>query len=124
MINKVLEKGSKRNPMKEIKKIKVSNKRQITIPAEFFEKLGIEKAVECFINEMGEMVIRPERSDYFAEEILQDLINQGYEKQQLVQKFKEMNNKIRPAVSEIIAEAETAAKNYDGVDHTDEVFGE
>jgi len=110
--------------MKEIKKIKVSNKRQITIPAEFFEKLGIEKAVECFINEMGEMVIRPERSDYFAEEILQDLINQGYEKQQLVQKFKEMNNKIRPAVSEIIAEAETAAKNYDGVDHTDEVFGE
>ncbi|HBE79960.1 MAG TPA: AbrB family transcriptional regulator [Firmicutes bacterium] len=110
--------------MGEIKKIKVSNKRQITIPAEFFEKLGIEKAVECFINEMGEMVIRPEKSDYFAEEILQDLINQGYEKQQLVKKFKEMNNMVRPAVSAMIIEAETAAKNYDGIDHTDEVFGD
>ena len=124
MINKVLGKVSKSNPMGEIKKIKVSNKRQITIPAEFFEKLGIEKTVECFINEMGEMVIRPETSDYFAEEILQDLINQGYEKQQLVQKFKEMNNKVRPAVRAMIVDAETAAKNYDGVDLTDKVFGE
>jgi bifunctional DNA-binding transcriptional regulator/antitoxin component of YhaV-PrlF toxin-antitoxin module len=124
MINKVLEKAPRWKPMGEIKKIKVSNKRQITIPTEFFGKLGIEKAVECFINGMGEMVIRPERSDYFAEEILQDLINQGYEKQQLLQKFKEMNNKIRPAVRAIIAEAETAAKHYDGIDHTDEVFSE
>lgn len=120
----ILERIPGWKPVEEIKKIKVSNKRQITIPVEFFEQLGIGKAVECFINGMGEMVIRPERSDYFAEEILQDLINQGYEKQQLLKKFREMNSKIRPAVKAMITEAETAVKNYDGIDHTDEVFGE
>jgi bifunctional DNA-binding transcriptional regulator/antitoxin component of YhaV-PrlF toxin-antitoxin module len=112
------------NPVEKIKKVKVSDKRQITIPAEFFKQLGIGKTVECFVNEMGEMVIRPERSDYFAEEILQDLVNQGYEKEQLLKKFREMNNQIRPAVKAMIAEAETAAQNYNGIDRTDEVFGE
>lgn len=111
--------------MGEIKRIKVSSKRQITIPIEFYNQLGItgEKEVECFINDAGEMVIRPERANEFGAEILRDLLDQGYEKEQLYRKFIEMSQKIRPAAQLMIAEAEEAAKNYDGIDRTEEIFG-
>ena len=40
------------------KRISVSQKRQITIPIEFYNKIGIENEVECYIQN-NSIVIRP-----------------------------------------------------------------
>ena len=60
------------------KRISVSQKRQITIPIEFFNRIGIEKEVECYVQN-NTIVIRPVRESggEFDEQILADLISQG-----------------------------------------------
>ncbi|MCD5406065.1 MAG: hypothetical protein LRZ99_00025, partial [Desulfotomaculum sp.] len=62
----------------------------------------------------------------FAEEILADLINQGYSGEKLLSEFKKINREIRPAVEKIIEEADKLAmatsNNY--VDPTDDIFGD
>ena len=56
------------------KRISVSQKRQITIPIEFYNDVGIEKEVECYIQDNA-IVIRPVRESggEFDEQILPDL---------------------------------------------------
>ena len=53
------------------KRVAVSQKRQITIPIEFYNSLGIEKEVECYVQNKA-LVIRPvrESSGEFDEQIL------------------------------------------------------
>ena len=62
----------------------------------------------------------------FAEEILQDLIQQGFSGEKLLAEFKKVNRKVRPAVEKLIEEADEIAKaastNY--VDPTDDIFGD
>ena len=57
------------------------------------------------------IVIRPVRdeSGEFDEQILADLITQGYSGTELLEKFKELRRQIRPAVERLIAEAADAA---------------
>ncbi|SFJ85357.1 hypothetical protein [Thermoflavimicrobium dichotomicum] len=61
----------------------------------------------------GEWVIRSAgRPDHgFATEILKDLVSQGYEGQQLIEEFERVQAQIRPAVEEMIAEADEMARN-------------
>ena len=94
------------------KRISVSQKRQITIPIEFFKTLGIEKEVECYLQNNA-IVIRPvrENSGEFDEQILADLISQGLSGQELLEKFKQMRRKIRPAVERLLDEAHLAAES-------------
>lgn len=47
----------------------------------------------------------------FSEEILADLIAQGYSGEELLGKFKEQSRKIRPAVEQLIAEADEIARS-------------
>jgi bifunctional DNA-binding transcriptional regulator/antitoxin component of YhaV-PrlF toxin-antitoxin module len=113
------------------KRIKVSDKRQITIPIQFFKDLNIGNEVECTV-ENGALVIRPVASEDagFALEILKDLVAQGYTGDQLVQQFAHIQQQIRPAVKEMIANAEESAKramadpNYDSEAVMVEIFGE
>jgi len=58
------------------KRISVSKKRQITIPADFFNAMGVGAQVECYLRG-GALVIRPvrEESGAFDEEILAGLIS-------------------------------------------------
>ena len=60
----------------------------------------------------------------FAEEILADLIQQGYSGDALLTEFKNISRKVRPAVEKLIEEtdkiAEAASTNY--IDITDELF--
>lgn len=93
------------------KRISVSNKRQITIPIEFFNKLGIEKKVDCYLQN-NSIIIRPaqESSGEFDEQILADLINQGFSGEELLAKFKEVRRQIRPAVERLLDEADLAAE--------------
>ena len=89
------------------KRISVSKKRQITIPIEFYNRLGIEKEVECYLQNDA-IVIRPvrESTGEFDEQILADLISQGLSGSELLEKFKEMRRKVRPAIERLLNEAQ------------------
>ncbi|NLU50265.1 MAG: AbrB/MazE/SpoVT family DNA-binding domain-containing protein [Syntrophomonadaceae bacterium] len=106
------------------KRISVSRKRQITIPIEFYNSLGIEKEVECFLQNNA-IVIRPvrESSGEFDEQILEDLISQGLSGNELLEKFKEMRRQIRPAVERLLDEARLAAAGKAQFSTFEDVFG-
>lgn len=46
----------------------------------------------------------------FTEHILRDLMNQGYQGEELIQKYKDMKSKVRPALDKMIEEAKEAAR--------------
>jgi bifunctional DNA-binding transcriptional regulator/antitoxin component of YhaV-PrlF toxin-antitoxin module len=105
------------------KRISVSRKRQITIPIEFFNSVGIEKEVECFVQN-NSIIIRPvqECSGEFDEQILADLISQGLSGEELLVKFKETRRKIRPAVLSLLSDAELAAEGKTSYSTYKEIF--
>lgn len=88
------------------KRISISSKRQITIPVEYYQQLGMERELECYINN-GTLVLRPVAHEYsgeFAEQILSDLISKGYQGEELMRRFKSMNRAMRPAVESMLSE--------------------
>ncbi len=111
----------------EKRRINISSKRQITIPAKYFHALGLDKEVDCIYSK-DMLILTPvkEEAPAFAEEILKELIQQGYSGEKLLAEFKTMNRKVRPAVEQLIEEADQIAKvasiNY--VDPTDEIFSD
>lgn len=110
----------------EKRRITISSKRQITIPSKYYKALGLSKELDCIYSD-GMLILTPVRDENFAfsEEILADLINQGYSGESLLAEFKKVNRQIRPAIEEIIKEADALAKeasdNY--IDPTDDIFG-
>ena len=60
----------------------------------------------------------------FAEQIMLDLINQGYSGKDLREHFKEEVNQIRPAVEAILAEAKLVAVSESGYASYGDVFNE
>ena len=107
-----------------IKRISVSQKRQITIPIEFYNSIGIDKEVECYVQNNA-IVIRPvqESGGEFDEQILADLISQGLSGQELLDKFKETRRQVRPAVERLLEEARLAAQGHASNDNYEDVFG-
>jgi len=105
------------------KRISVSQKRQITIPIEFFKSIGIDKEVECYIQN-NSIVIRPVREDMgeFDEQILADLISQGFSDQELFTRFKQARHNIRPAVESLLKEAQLAAEGKAPFSNYKDVF--
>lgn len=113
----------KRGAAMENKRIKISSKRQITIPQQFFDSLGFADEAECSLKD-GALIIRPVRQNggEFAEQILADLLAQGYQGDELLVKFKEAQSKVRPAVERIIQEADAFAMKKDGGVSLEELF--
>jgi bifunctional DNA-binding transcriptional regulator/antitoxin component of YhaV-PrlF toxin-antitoxin module len=111
------------NPMLK-KRISVSQKRQITIPIEFYNSVGIDKEVECYVQN-DTIVIRPVRESggEFDEQILADLIGQGLSGQELLGKFKETRRQIRPAVERLLDKAQRAAQGEAPSNTYEDVFG-
>ena len=94
------------------KTIRISEKRQLTIPQKFFEALGFSTEAECILRG-NEIVLRPVREQggsEFAEQILADLIAQGFSGDQLLAEFKKAQKKVRPAVEAMLTQAEQAAR--------------
>ncbi|MDD2190735.1 MAG: AbrB/MazE/SpoVT family DNA-binding domain-containing protein [Eubacteriales bacterium] len=110
--------------MNSRKVIRISSKRQLTIPQKFFDKLGFDSEAECILRD-NELVIRPlkESGGEFAAEILADLVEQGYSGQELVKQFKIMQKKIRPAVEKMLEEAERVAEGKSEYYTMEDVFG-
>ena len=111
------------NPMLK-KRISVSQKRQITIPIAFFNSIGIDKEVDCYVQNNA-IVIRPVREGCgeFDEQILADLISQGLSGQDLLAKFKDRRKQIRPAVESLLDEARLASDGKVPFSTYEEVFG-
>lgn len=110
----------------DMKQIRVSEKRQITIPKSFFDQLGVETSVICEL-QGNEIVLRPTPTDGdFSEEVLKDLVQEGYEGDQLLTAFHQRKAQIRPAVGDLIAEADQAAEHFSGNGNkeTDALFGD
>lgn len=107
------------------KRISVSQKRQITIPMEFYTSVGIDKEVECYVQN-NTIVIRPVRESggEFDELILADLIAQGLSGQGLLDKFKETRRQVRPAVERLLDEAQLAAQGKALRNTYEDVFGQ
>ena len=107
------------------KTIRISEKRQVTIPQKFYEALGFSTEAECILRG-NEIVLRPVKEQgggEFAEQILADLIKQGLGGEQLLDAFKKTQKKVRPAVEAMLSEAEQAARG-EGESYTyEDVFG-
>jgi len=103
--------------------IRVSGEGQIQIPRNFFEKLNIKDVVECFIRN-DELVLRPirETNDDFSEEILKDLVDQGFSGHELIEEFRKRKSKIRAAVLKMIEEADELARQPADHDEVKELF--
>lgn len=110
---------------KNKKRIAVTGKRQITIPVAFFNQLGIEKEVDCHVQDGKLIISRAESGNNgeFAEQILADLIAQGLEGKDLMDKFKKMNRAIRPAVEQMLADADKAVLAKASLAGMSDVFG-
>ncbi|MHB8277168.1 MAG: AbrB/MazE/SpoVT family DNA-binding domain-containing protein [Candidatus Humimicrobiaceae bacterium] len=105
------------------KRISVSRKRQITIPIDFFNSVGIDKEVDCYVQNNA-IVIRPVREGCgeFDEQILADLILQGLSGQDLLAKFKDRRKQIRPAVESLLDEVCLASDGKAPFSTYEEVF--
>ena len=116
----------KQNTSMEKRRINISSKRQITIPAKYYEALGLSKELDCIYSDRM-LILTPVRRDdpAFAEEILSDLVSHGFTGEKLLSEFKKINRQVRPAIEKIIEEADALAKtaslNY--ADPTDAIFG-
>lgn len=92
----------------QMKRVAVSSKRQISIPKEFYDDLHIKD--EIIMEKVhNNLVIRPASYDNhedFTEEILSDLIAEGYPKEELVTKLRERKEQMQPALDRLIADTD------------------
>ena len=112
------------NPMNR-KTIRISEKRQLTIPQKFFEALGFSTEAECILRG-NEIVLRPVREQgggEFGEQTPAALIAQGFSGDQLLTEFKKMQKKVRPAVEAMLTQAEQAARGESESSSYEDVFG-
>ena len=90
----------------------ITSKRQFTIPQKFFTELGFDREAVCTLGN-GKLIIEPVKSENggeFSEQILADLIAEGYSGQDLLSEFKSRRSKVRPAVEKMLKTAKDAAK--------------
>ena len=111
--------------MPEQKRVTISSKRQFTIPQKFYSELGFERDAICTMAD-GMLIIEPAShisGGEFAENILADLIAEGYSGQELLNEFKERQAKVRPAVEVLLEKAREVAHGKGEYATYDEIFG-
>lgn len=109
----------------ERKKVSISRKRQFTIPTKFFVELGFNNEAECMVRG-NELVIRPIKQTSggeFAEQILADLIKQGYQGEALLNAFKEKQNDVKKAIDTMLTEAKSVAAGKSEYSTYKDIFG-
>ena len=75
--------------------VKISSKRQITIPSKFYEAGGFDEYALCTWTENG-LLLHPLKvnDEDNSVTILRQLVAEGYEGDELVDKYEEIQNKI------------------------------
>ena len=112
--------------MPEQKRVTISSKRQFTIPQNFFTELGFDREAVCTLGD-GILIIepaRPESGGEFAEQILSDLIAEGYSGQELLIEFRSRQSQLRPAVEKMLKAAKDAVNGIGESYSYDDVFGD
>lgn len=114
--------------MLEWRRGRVSSKRQVTIPQKFFEQLNLTQDIEFAIKD-GNLLIRAARehtgTDYFADLILADLIEEGVPKEELVIQLRQKLQELSKAKDKLINDSKHAALHYNRAtyhDETTEIF--
>ena len=81
--------------MTEIKKVKISRQRQITIPKVYFDALDLQDEVSVEMTEEG-LLIKPivKIPDDFAEQLLESMIAKGLSGQELLDTFNQAINNV------------------------------
>ncbi len=104
--------------------IRVSKKRQITIPLAFYKHLNLGSEVECSLED-GKIVIRPLHREprEFSVEILKDLVSQGYSGDELVKQFEAQSKNIKVAITNILEEADAIAAGEKKAANFHDIFG-
>ena len=107
------------------KRISVSEKRQITIPMEYYKALGIENEVECIMKNNC-IVIRAVKQDdnEISERILQDIIKEGYKQEDILKEFRKRKAKVRPAIEQKMLEADKVAEEEENYTVLEDLFSE
>ncbi len=102
---------------KEIKRLPISQKRQVTIPKKFFEQLNLGREVECYV-EKGALILKPVIKGIgdFSEYILRDLISEGLQGQELLDAFIVQQTRLREATKAMLNDARKYAENYNESD--------
>lgn len=75
--------------------IKISSKRQITIPARYYEAAGFGEYALCTWTDQG-ILLQPldTEDEDVTVDILRSLIKQGFEGEELIEHYQEMKRKI------------------------------
>ena len=93
------------------KYVRITGKRQVTIPKEFFEQLDMGTVLHAFV-EGGRLVLEPVRSEDpmdFSQEIINDLADAGLTGEELKKEFARRREGMMTAMKELVAEARTEA---------------
>lgn len=109
----------------EAKIISVSGNRQITIPKEYYNRLGLGNKAECEYKD-GALIIKPllKYNEDFSEDILKELVSEGYEGYELIEEFKQRKLKLGEAVERLKEEGEKIATGEKDGATFDDVFSE
>ncbi len=75
--------------------IKISSKRQITIPAKYYEAAGFGEYALCTLTDQG-ILLQPLDVDDedVTVDILRSLVKQGFEGEELIERYQETKRKI------------------------------
>lgn len=110
----------------EQKRVTITSKRQFTIPQKFYSELGFDREAVCTMGE-GMLIIQPAASvsggGEFAEQILADLIAEGFSGQELLDEFKTRQAKVRPAVESMLETARAVALGAGEYSTYEDIFG-
>ena len=115
----------RRNTKMARKVLSISSKTQITIPQKFYQTLGFGDEAECIMRG-DELIIRPVKTiagGEFAEQILSELIQEGFSGETLLAEFKKRQAQIRPAAEMMMAKAEDIATGKAEYETYENVFG-
>ncbi|HHV43611.1 MAG TPA: hypothetical protein GXX57_02935 [Firmicutes bacterium] len=98
--------------MDSVRYVKITSKRQFTIPKDFHEALGFGVNACCYI-EGGRLIIEPVRTASAYRGIIEDLIREleaeGYSGDQLLKKLEERKRMVDEAFVEALAETKDQA---------------
>lgn len=104
----------------------VTKKRQFTIPKDFFEELGMKPGkVRCILDN-GRIIIEPIQSTNFWDfsgDLLEELVNEGFEGKELVNEFKQRKETVKKAFALMVEEAREEIEQGGGKD-AEELFAE
>lgn len=125
----ISNKFGKLENIREFKNIKITSKRQLTIPKAYFDYLGIDDSVQAFLLDDG-ILLKPEKKqstqEIDIEIILRNIMKDGYTGDELVDEFsrrvksynKVLNRRIEGFLNDLTSDtvSEAEGEDFNGLD--------